>query len=121
MIDGQPLEQRISSNLIGCLGWGNLDYQRDTIARFQLKAESELLNGRNLLYVCSECGDIGCGAITVRIEQAAEHFVWKEFGYENNYDENMPLLEKYPNIGPYFFNKDQYLQVFNDYLTSIQA
>jgi hypothetical protein len=111
----------ISDDLIGRLGWGANEIERDAIDILLLKKPPDLPDGRRLLYVCPECGDIGCGALTVKIEKTNEHFVWKGFGYENNYDGRMPLLEEYKHIGPFFFDKHQYFQVLNNYLTSLRA
>jgi len=52
-----------------------------------LKKPAELENGRVPLYVCNCCADIGCGAVTVKVVQEGDYFVWSSFGYENNYEE----------------------------------
>jgi hypothetical protein len=121
IVDGQSLFEIISSELIGRLGWGRSETDKESVNILLLKKQPDLPNGRCLLYVCPECGDIGCGAITIKIEKTAEHFVWKEFGYENNYDDRMPLLEEYKHIGPFFFEKHQYWKVLNEYMKSIRA
>ena len=121
VVDGQSLKVMLRSAQIGCLGWGAAESQKESAAKLLLKSEPELPNGRHLLYVCPECGDIGCGAITVTIEKTAEHFVWKDFGYENNYYDGMPLLENYRQIGPFFFDSNQYSQLLEDYLKSLQS
>jgi hypothetical protein len=121
IVDNHSLSEVISGDLIGRLGWGVNEYNRESVDVLLLKKSPDLANGRCLLYVCPECGDIGCGAITIKIEKTTEHFVWKEFGYENNYDDGMPLLEEYKHIGPFFFDKDQYSQALCDYLKSVKV
>jgi hypothetical protein len=121
IVDNHSLFEMISDDLIGRLGWGANEIERDAIDILLLKKQPDLPDGRCLLYVCPECGDIGCGALTVKIEKTSGHFVWKEFGYENNYDGRMPLLEEYKHIGPFFFDQHQYFQVLNNYLTSLRA
>lgn len=121
VVDNHSLFELITGDLIGRLGWGANEMDRDSVDVLLLKKQPDLPNGRCLLYVCPECGDIGCGALTVRIEKIGEHFVWKEFGYENNYDDRMPLLQGYNHIGPFFFDKHQYFHVLNNYLKSLRA
>src|SRR5262245_36752005 len=120
IVDNHSLFEMIFDDLIGRLGWGTNEIERDAIDILLLKKPPDLPDGRCLLYVCPECGDIGCGALTVKIERTREHFVWKEFGYENNYYDRMPLLEEYKHIGPFFFDKDQYFQALSDYLKSVK-
>jgi hypothetical protein len=38
------------------------------------------------MFICSEGGDLGCGAITVIVEKHNGAIVWRNFGYENNYE-----------------------------------
>ena len=120
VIDGQSLGNIFSAigqgstagDLIGCLGWAaNRPYEDDLIRRLLLKEASELETGRFLLYVCPECGDVGCGAVTATIDETPEAIVWKDFGHEVNYafeDEPYFRLEGYEHIGPFRFNKGQY-------------
>ena len=74
-----------------------------------------------MLYVCPECGDIGCGAITAQVEETAEHFVWRGFGYENDYDPSMPDLTEYQEFGPYIFNKSEYRNTLRYRLSELVA
>jgi hypothetical protein len=38
------------------------------------------------MYVCAECGDLGCGAVTAAVEVGDDKVVWRDFGYQNNYE-----------------------------------
>src|SRR5579883_2027141 len=58
----------------------------NAVDRLLLKSEADLPNGRRSLFVCSECGDLGCGVITISVERAVDTMVWSDFGYENNYE-----------------------------------
>lgn len=66
--------------------------------------------GRASFYVCSECGDIGRGAITTKIEVTEKTVIWKNFGYENNYSKSD--LTDYNEIGPFIFDRNEYIKVF---------
>ena len=66
-------------------------------------ADGQTLGGR------LRCGDlIGCGAITVEIVKTRTGFLWKNFGYENGYDESLPDLENYKQIGEFHFKDAEY-------------
>ena len=73
---------------------------------FTLRRPADLKSGRSMLYVCPECGDIGCGAITVRISDESGNIVWSAFAYENDYEEPRPIC-----IGPFKFPAECYAQV----------
>jgi len=42
---------------------------------------------RRSLFICSECGDLGCGATSCVIVKEGNAIVWKEFGLQNNYED----------------------------------
>ena len=48
---------------------------------------ADLPNNRRSIFVCGECGDISCGAITAVVTRQGDRISWSDFGYENNYDE----------------------------------
>jgi hypothetical protein len=66
--------------------------------RLLLTETADLSADRSSSFICSECGDIGCGAITALVVRDGHSIVWKTFGYENNYEENI-LLDDYKQIG----------------------
>lgn len=112
VIDGQSLGTLLHcGDMIGCLGWGRLVYEAEMADVLLLKKPSPLETGRVMLYVCPECGDIGCGAITALVEQTEDYFVWRDFGYENDYDPELPGLTEYIEVGPFRFGKAEYQQV----------
>jgi hypothetical protein len=56
------------------------------VDRLSLESDADLPNDRRSLFVCAECGDLGCGAITISVKRAVDTVVWSDFGYENNYE-----------------------------------
>jgi hypothetical protein len=75
--------------------------------RLLLTENANLPADRRSLFICSECGDIGCGAITALVVRDGHSIVWKTFGYENNYEENI-LLDDYKQLGPFTFDLQHY-------------
>jgi len=70
----------------------------------RLQAESSMSSGRVLLYMCPECGDIGCGAYSAKIARDHGTYTWSDFAYENGYEDPRPL----EGIGPFVFSSSQY-------------
>jgi len=78
------------------------------------------LGGRTAMYVCAECGDLGCGAVTAVIEFDAEHVVWRDFGYQNNYE---PFDEDatFAGTGPFTFDRAAYTRVLEEFRSSVNG
>jgi hypothetical protein len=113
IVSGKSLGQllRIKDfDLIGTFGWSeNKKFENIQIDEFLGITKSELETGRTCFFVCPECGDIGCGAITAKIEVTDKNVIWKEFGYESNILK--PDLSDYKEFGPFTFDKMQYFKI----------
>ena len=68
-------------------------------------AEPDVLHGRTSAFVCAECGDLGCGAVTVRIETVGGVVSWRDWGYQNNYEDGVVDLAGFPDVS---FDADTY-------------
>jgi len=114
IISGQTLREILginNSDLITPFGWGdNKEYEKDLIQVLTLRKKSDLETGRVMLYVCPECGDIDCGAITAIILDLGDRIVWKDFGYETGYGD---VTEEYPIIEPIEIDGQSYFQAFS--------
>lgn len=77
------------------------------VNRLLLLEKADLPNDRRSLFICSECGDIACGAITLVVRKVSDSIVWEKFGYENTYEEEV-LLDDYIGVGPFTFNAAAY-------------
>jgi len=73
------------------------------LASSQLRLPS-MSSERVLLYVCPECGDIGCGAYSVKVSRTTDIFTWSDFAYENGYEDARSI----EHLGPYIFNAEKY-------------
>ncbi len=80
-----------------------------------LKEPSELESKRIPLYVCNCCGDLGCGALTVKVEKIDGYFIWSDFGYENNYESGFSQNGFMKRTGPFKFSADIYLSAVKSY------
>ncbi len=100
------LELLPTQDVVGIIGSFKPEFDKEAVSQLLLKENSVLNSGRIPIYICPECGDLGCGAITVSIEESADTYTWKDFGFENNYDEE--LLAEYNEIGPFTFSKMEY-------------
>jgi hypothetical protein len=71
VVDGDSLYDLLGRDNITPLGWGTPQQQRD--AFLQLLGEAPpTVEDRTALYVCAECGDLYCGAVTATIEADEE-------------------------------------------------
>ena len=114
-VDDRPLVTYFAGRLgalpaaISPLGWSTADRAvRDReIRRLLLEEPSDLPNGRNSILVCTECGDVGCGAFSAQIETLAATVVWSSFGREGDITGSVEL-SRYAHIGPFVFAKAEY-------------
>jgi hypothetical protein len=97
--------------MISSLGWTtNIEYEKRTINEFIKQEKPELETGRTILYCCAECGDIGCGAITTEIIETENKIIWRNFAYENGYEEID--FNEYIFLDQFEFDKEQYKKEF---------
>lgn len=62
------------------------------IERLLADTPGDLPDGRVSLYVCPECGDLGCGAVTATIAFEPETVTWRAIGVQtDSEDEVFPL------------------------------
>jgi len=113
-VSGKPLKELLGqdgADLISPLGWGdNKDYNKRILRIFRLQEKPELSTERVALYVCPECGDIACGAITASVQDLGDRIVWRDFGYETD---NGELSEAYSEIEPIEFDRQSYFEAFS--------
>lgn len=107
IIDGQPLSAVICNDMVSCLGWFIPTENAKAVRRLLLEEVADLPNNRYSLYVCPECGDLGCGAVSLVVEQSGDQVIWRDFGYENNYEEEV-RTEGYEKLGPFVFERTEY-------------
>jgi len=107
LIDGTSLSAVVEGDFATSLGWFIPEENEKAIGRLLLNEIADFPNNRRSIYVCPECGDLGCGAISVVIEKNGNLIIWRDFGYENNYDDEV-LLDAYKEIGPFSFDINEH-------------
>ena len=108
-IDNQPLSTLLKVDLKELTGMftpegSDSGYFVTQLAKYIGKMPTE----RILLYVCADCGDISCGALSAKIEFTDEKVIWSDFAYENAIE----IVERYPEIGPFEFSRMEYNNTF---------
>jgi len=82
--------------------------ERDkSVLRLLKELPGDFRNDRVALYICPECGDLGCGAITAKISVDYDVVNWSDFGYENTYEETV-FTDPFAAIGPFTFELREY-------------
>jgi hypothetical protein len=114
VIDGRPLSEAVGDQ-ISCLGWFAPDENAKAARRLLLEGPADLPNNRRTLYVCPECGDLGCGAVSLVVEQVSYKIIWRDFGYENNY-EGIVRAEGFEEVGPFVFDRADYMKAIKQAL-----
>ncbi|GAB1266719.1 hypothetical protein [Aurantivibrio infirmus] len=94
---------------------GSLDADPSYARQLLLLEPSTLGKGRAPLFVCSYCGDLGCGATTVLVSDLGNTIQWSDFGYENNWEEGISQTDYMKRTGPFVFNKIDYVSTIKPY------
>ncbi len=107
VVDGRSLGQEMKSagyDLVSVFAaeWEN-SYLEEAKQRLLLQRDSDFPSERRSLYVCGECGDLGCGAVSIIVEFRDESVIWRNFGYENTWEE-IVRTEKLQDLGPFRFS-----------------
>ena len=102
--------ERRGRDLVPRLGTSLLPIESSLRDMLLLHSTADSPSGRVVLYVCSECGDFGCGVVSVKVNREGSDFVWSSFVYENDGENKAIELEK---IGPFRFSADNYLSALS--------
>lgn len=117
MVNGVGLSSRMGDRVTP-FGWGPQTLQREFADRLLGRLAPDLPSARVALYVCPECGDLGCGAVGALVERVAGKVVWRSFALENNYD-GMVYSEGYDDLGPFEFAEPDYVGVISRLMSDV--
>ena len=114
IISGQPLREYLGiKNKSSVTPFGffpSQEEQKRILNEFMLQQKTQLLGDRIELYICERCGDIGCGAITVRIVDNGDKIIWTHFANQCDPDEIGEEIQAYQLE----FDKQNYFKVFSE-------
>lgn len=114
-IDGRPLRDWIDNtdDVITSLNRPWLSTLEQSIAELTGRCpDPDLPPGRLAVLRCAECGDIGCGAVTARLDLTEDAVTWSDFAWETDIedDEHLPAC---PGVS-FVFDR-------NSYVTTIES
>lgn len=96
VIDGRSLTEQIACarGLATTLNRAWLATVNDAVGELRgTRSTDGLSPGRVALYVCGDCGDLGCGAVTAKLHVGADTVSWAEFAWENGYEPSDPIKD----------------------------
>jgi hypothetical protein len=96
VVDGQSLHERIplARGLTTALNRAWLPTVVDAIEELHARRQAEGLGpDRIALYVCGECGDLGCGAVTATLTAASDTITWSDFAWDNGHEATDPIAD----------------------------
>ena len=101
---------------VSCLGWVGAEYELEARDRLLLKTPGEMSKGRVGLYICPECVDPYCGAITAKIHEEDDEIIWSELAYDNFMYEDPEFFRfiVLDGLGPFRFDKSKYFALFSE-------
>jgi hypothetical protein len=102
--------QASSSDMSGCLSDPRFEPEvarrlNDGIANILTSGIPVSGGHRVTLFVCPECGDVACGAITVLVSRNDLVVRWSDFAFDNGYEARTELTQ----VGPFEFEWATYL------------
>lgn len=120
LIDGISFSSLVQCDVISPFGWGSQAEEVAAIDRLLRRSPPDLPEDRVSFYVCPECGDLGCGAISLVIEGGTGTVIWRDFAFQNNYD-GLIHREEFETLGPFTFEGRAYHEFFERMRRAVAA
>jgi hypothetical protein len=92
---------------IGVLGWQPRRDERRCARQLLLRETSPFPEGLVPLYICPECADLGCGAVTVRITVRDGCVVWSDL----RWNDPLARLDEPRTVRELWFDRQEYQTV----------
>ena len=112
-VDGRRLADILDiGDFIPPIGWLGPEMELHFLSMLLRKSDGDLDGGRTALFVCAECGDYGCGVLSCIIERTDDGIIWRDFGMQTNYDDEV-LVDAKNRYRAYTFDPTAYYQTFS--------
>jgi hypothetical protein len=114
LVDGRSLAELLGvdqRDLVGRLDRDDREANVQSVRVLTGDATPDFGADRVMLFVCPECGDLGCGAITAALRSDGDALTWSDFKFEYNYDE---ASIGFPQVGPFTFAARAYRRVLGE-------
>ncbi|MFO0744986.1 MAG: hypothetical protein U1F43_04820 [Myxococcota bacterium] len=113
LIDGRSLTALAANDKIPPFGWLAGADRASADALLGKPSLPELRTDgaeRAVVLVCGECGDLGCGALTlaVDVDPSGDVVTWRDLGTQTDFEAG---FHPRPDLGPYRFARADYLAV----------
>jgi len=105
VVNGQSLLESVGKPDLVTVFCGEYAFDESikAVNRLLLREKADLPDDRRSFFICGECGDLGCGAITALVVKQDDSIVWKDFGFENSYEKTVEL-SNYEGVGLFMFD-----------------
>ena len=80
--------------------------EKRNLQEFRLQQKTQLEGNRIELYICEDCGDIGCGAVTAKIIDRGDKIIWTEFANQSTPEE----IHSQINVEEIEFDRQDYFK-----------
>lgn len=106
VVDDQSLAAAVGGDIAGALGWGEPAVEARVVDKLLGRAAPDLPPDRVAVYICPECGDLSCGAVTVSVARDGDAVVWRDFAWERDWA--APDHGQRIALGPFRFERGMY-------------
>ena len=110
VVDGRSLHAQVGGDVVGALGWGDAASQAAVVEKLMARAAPDLPPDRVALYICPECGDLSCGAVTASVVREGDIVTWRDFAWERDWEDAPDHGERIA-VGPFRFDRGAYGRV----------
>ena len=106
IVDGASLFEHAEQDVMGALGDDDRAWNETVARRLLGQSEPDLPPNRVALYVCPECGDLSCGALTAALTVHGDTVTWGDFRPERDW--HGAPGDRMLGIGPFVFDLREY-------------
>jgi hypothetical protein len=121
-VNRRPLSKLIDArDHIAVFGWLDRAREKSFAMQLLLRTASEIVSGHAPIYICPECADLGCGAITVCVTFRDDCVVWSDLGWDDVHARASPYAPApkkrlFDDVRDFWFDRDAYVATLSRFL-----